>query len=75
MTQKINMHGNHEATCLCCKHFDIGYEGDYSDMTPGAGWYARCGKGHFYLNNSDAEDGDMHEEWGRGRTCPDFEGK
>lgn len=70
----VNMHGNHEATCLCCKHLNMGYEGDYSDMTPGEGWYAGCGKSHFYLSGSDV-DTDVHEVWIKGRTCIDFDGK
>jgi hypothetical protein len=74
MKKMPNMHGNHEATCLCCIHFDTGYDGGYSDVTPGVGWYSKCLQGHFYTTQY-TEGNEMHELYTQGRTCVDFEGK
>lgn len=44
----VNMHGNHVASCLCCKNLDMDYETDYNiNDSPGAGYSCNCLKGHF----------------------------
>lgn len=66
-TTTINMHGDHVASCLCCKFLNMGYEGDYSDVTPGEGEYCHCLKNHFW----DLQD--HHQLVILDPTCPDFE--
>ncbi len=65
---KVNMHGTHVASCLCCAHLDMGYEGDWSDVTPGRGYYCDCNKGHFYSLDTD----ENHKLIVLGQNCVDF---
>jgi len=39
--------------CIYCKHFNVEYEGDYSDVTPGAGFTMSCRDGKYSINNED----------------------
>lgn len=72
----MNMHHNHVATCLCCKHLYTDYERDYSDQTPGAGLQLYCTKNHFDTRRNGSIDiDDQHDEYQRAATCPDFEAK
>ena len=59
--------------CIFCKHFNVSFEADWSDVTPGAGFTAKCLEEHWYI------DGQMstEDEW-RLRTsmavgCEDWE--
>lgn len=70
-TQKVNTHGDHVASCLCCVHLDMGYEGDWSEVTPGRGQYCDCALGHFLGLDND----DLHELHEFGMYCPDFKGR
>ena len=67
-----NKHGDHEATCLCCKEFYIGYDHDLSDITPGNGLEIHCGAipGKWLDNSSTREE--YHELIHRGGTCKFF---
>jgi hypothetical protein len=64
----MNMHGDHVATCLCCKWLDMGYEGDWSEVTPGRGWYCDCRKRHFY----GLDESELHMLHEYAPNCPDF---
>lgn len=61
-------HGDHVATCVCCAELELGYEGAYSDVTPGAGMQCWCHKGHF----DDSQLQMTHALITRARTCMDF---
>lgn len=68
--EKVNMHGEHAASCLCCKYLDMGYESDWSEVTPGRGWYCYCSQGVF--DWLDPETDDFHKFHVLGVTCPKF---
>jgi hypothetical protein len=42
-----------ERTCIECRWFDIDYEGDYSELTPGEGASITCLKFKWGMRNSD----------------------
>lgn len=71
------MHGDHVATCLCCRHLDNSYEGDLSDVTPGDGFRWECLKNHFSSvgGRNYIDDEELHDAFTRGAECPDFEGR
>lgn len=60
-----------DQTCWECREFGIDYEGDWSDVTPGAGLQIDCAKDHYHLSNSVTER-EFAEAMTRGFTCPDF---
>lgn len=69
-----NIHGNHVASCYCCKNLSSGYEGDWSDVTPGRGAYCDCIKGHFYSSGAEVgEKETQHNIFMFAQNCPDFE--
>lgn len=70
----MNMHHGHVASCLCCRHLSIEYEGDWSEVTPGMGWHANCLRHQFFVVDLHDQD-EMHEFWSRGQTCEKFEVK
>ena len=69
---KKNKHGDHVATCFCCQEFEVGFEYDLSDITPGAGLEIHCRKdlGPFIGNRSTRAD--YHKAIHRAVTCKDF---
>lgn len=67
----IKTHNNHYATCLCCKHLDIGEDGPYSELTPGAGFYVACGKGCFETMYGGSVQ-DMHQLQTKAQECNEF---
>ena len=74
----MNFHGDHKATCYCCKHVYMQYEGDYSDVTPGAGFEFGCCCGHFAYGQSDLSerhnfDITLHKVMTLAQECSDFE--
>ena len=74
-SKQPNKHGDHEATCLCCKHVDIsGIDTSYSEWTPGIGTEYRCAKGHYELiTEYSFDDEKRHNLLLTGKFCPDFE--
>lgn len=69
---KTNKHQNHIASCHCCIKLNADFEGDYSELTPGRGYYIDCLAGHFYS----LEEDEYHEKLVVfARTCPDFKAK
>ena len=37
--------------CIFCKYWDISFEEDYSEYTPGSGFESECLKGHWRIGN------------------------
>lgn len=71
MKTKINMHGDHEASCLCCKfaYYDEGSPG-YSEMTPGSPAELYCIKGVWSFSSLNKFSLDtMHDA---AKTCKHF---
>lgn len=68
----VKIHDNHYATCLCCKHLSMEEDGPYSELTPGAGFSIRCGKGHFALYASSMDENDLHQLQNLAQRCNDF---
>jgi hypothetical protein len=59
--------------CIYCKHFEISYEGDWSEITPGAGFEAGCNK-YIWREDGDSVSAEGHRKnLERGLTCPKFE--
>ena len=72
------MHGNHEATCLCCRHFRLYLgTGDFSDVTPGDDAEFFCSKGHFHFQTDDENIGlfDEHDVTRKAQSCDDYVGR
>ena len=69
---RINVCGDHEATCYCCKYLSASYEPDWSDVTPGHFMFY-CSKGVWdtYCNFGSAL---LHGLLERGKHCEHFEG-
>ena len=65
----VNIHDDHEATCLCCKHLLADYEPDWSDITPGVGYQCICVEGHW---KDDLQPFRWHKMVEFGRECKDF---
>lgn len=64
-----NTHNDHAASCHCCVNLDMGYEGDWSDVTSGRGAYTDCVAGHFY----ELGENDYHKMLVVfAQQCPDF---
>lgn len=60
--------------CIACNNAYLGYEGDYSEMTPGAGAEAGCFKNHFHFYNEDFNERNILKFlWESGEDCPDFQ--
>lgn len=70
-TLKMNMHGDHVASCLCCLHLYLDHEADWSDVTPGDNYQCYCLRGHF----GTVQAYDMHMLMVKAPNCPDFEAK
>ncbi len=70
---EVRMHGDHAATCLCCKHVEFESEGGYGyDCGCNASLVCRCYKRHFYYDDF-TDFGIQHELVRRGMGCSDFE--
>ena len=67
----------HEATCYICSQFNIDYESDWSDETPGNGFSMRCWKGHFQYDQGDLVDETIpwHATITKARDCEDFDAR
>lgn len=74
-SKKLNRHGDHVASCLCCEHFEFEAEtGPYSDLTPGDSSSMRCLVGVFNtVYRPDADD--MHVLQVTGQACSMFRGR
>lgn len=60
--------------CIACNKAYLWYEGDYSEMTPGAGAELRCTENHFRFCNEDfSEKNVLKFLWESGGNCLDFE--
>jgi hypothetical protein len=70
---EVMVHNDHMATCLCCTHLMVEYEGDYSELTPGQGFFMTCCKGHFYVSGQYDNKREYHENLLKAQGCPDFE--
>jgi hypothetical protein len=72
---KVNIHKDHEATCLCCASF-FGTFGraDYSDLTPGDPPQIQCFAGGFETvhGHNDCDNFSLHELVKIGRFCEFF---
>jgi hypothetical protein len=68
----MNMHGDHVASCLCCRWLNFDYESDWSEVTPGMGDYCECKKKHF-VRMSMSED--LHLLHVYAPECPDFQAR
>lgn len=67
----MKMHGDHIATCICCKHIYF-FEGSmYSDVSPGDGTEFACLRDRFITNIVAG----LHDTMKTAQTCPDFEGE
>lgn len=76
----MNYHGDHKATCYCCKHVYMEYEHDYSDVTPGAGFEFGCYRGHFVYGQSHLDKcynlaATLHQVMTLAQECQDFEAR
>jgi len=58
--------------CLYCKHWELSFEADWSEVTPGAGFESRCLKSHWYMNGNETDTRKYRENMEKGLTCPDF---
>lgn len=71
----MRMHGDHPATCLCCKHLVLGdADHGYSDVTPGNGATIVCLKGYFNHDEFDMTAA-MEAVMSRAAECEDYEGR
>ena len=62
--------------CCDCSQFCFSFEGDYSDLTPGAGLELRCFMRHFELQGDEAQDLTNEQYRSLMRTaieCSDFQ--
>jgi hypothetical protein len=74
MSQSINKHGDHTASCWCCEHLNFEWATpDYSEYTPGDSAYITCKKKVFPNKYSPDQD-DFHSLQIIGQTCSEFEG-
>lgn len=58
--------------CIYCKHFDIDYEGAYSDVTPGSGFQAGCKEGVWWQNGDNLSPEGHRRCLEYGLTCEKF---
>lgn len=68
----MNRHGDHVASCLCCKQlaWDSGFPG--SEITPADGGFYKCKVMRFeYAFPGNGES--LHRELKRAQECTDFE--
>jgi hypothetical protein len=68
-----NRHDDHEATCICCEHFKLMYEPDWSEITPGEGFKMLCREGVY--DHTRAYYGPVHLLQSIGATCKLFKGR
>ena len=59
--------------CLFCKFFQLTYEQDYSDLTPGAGLELGCNKRHWQFDEWEETEKDFRLHMLTAETCPDYE--
>lgn len=70
-----NMHGKHEAICLCCEKLSItGYECG-SEYTPESGVAIRCYANKFKPKDSWDGQSEIHEIMELAKDCDAFEGR
>lgn len=75
-----NQHGNHIASCLCCKHFEFNPPEIASGTEETGDWLEGnsiiCSKGVFEKESlSYTDENDLHNVITIGQTCEKFEGR
>lgn len=69
----MNKHGDHDASCLCCKHCKFEPEPPgYSSYTPGESAHFYCYKNHFPNTHPEYDDADITVRFRLAETCEDF---
>ena len=58
--------------CLFCKHFELYYEGDLSDITPGAGMVVGCRKGIWQFHSYSDTEEDFRRQMLTAVECKDY---
>lgn len=58
--------------CLFCTWFELFYEGDYSDITPGAGMVVGCRKGHWQFHSLTDTEKDFRRQMSSAETCKEY---
>jgi len=58
--------------CILCKHWFISYEGDYSELTPGAGFESGCYRHRWYVTGYDISEKKYREHMKTAEECNDF---
>ena len=76
----MNRHGDHDATCYCCKNVYMEYEGDWSELTPGEGFEFGCHKKHFHYGDENLDMSRdfshiIHKVMTLAQECRDFTGR
>ena len=66
-------HMSDPRTCILCRHWDIFFEGDYSDQTPGSGFYSRCMKSHWSIYGYELSRKAYREKILTANNCNDYE--
>ena len=59
--------------CLFCNKFEISYEADYSDITPGEGLVIRCGILHWWFSHFGDTEEDFRRKMETAKTCEDYD--
>lgn len=75
MSQQLNTHDDHIASCLCCRNLLIeDSTPEYSEYTPGEAAHIKCTRDVFPVKWC-PDEGDFHSLQVIGQTCHKFEGK
>jgi len=60
-------------TCIMCKYWNIFFEEDWSDITPGAGFQTYCGKDRWRLDQYDFTRDQYRNMLLMAHSCEDYE--
>lgn len=69
--KKINTHGDHVASCLCCEHFEL--SPDMTGYNVGLCFEAVCYRGKFFPRQDLISERDLHFIMENAVNCSEFE--
>jgi len=58
--------------CYRCKFFQIEYDRDWSEYTPGSGFSMMCLKGHWSFSGETENISELRKCYDKAKNCPDF---